>query len=110
MKMTEATPRPYYVLEEQGEPVRIVDVQDVTVAVVPQQPLDTWQAVDTANLIVEAVNAHDALVAALDDLIGVGAWLTGAISKGIHVTNDALVLMEDELEKARAALTLAKEE
>ena len=61
-----------------------------------------------AELIVKAVNAHDTLVAALDDLFGVGAWLIGAISKGIHVTNDALVLMEDELEKARAALEAAK--
>jgi hypothetical protein len=64
------TPTPYYVIEEprlkRSFDVRIVDVQDVTVAVVPQQPLDTWRAYDTAENMVKAVNSHDALVSALE--------------------------------------------
>ena len=44
---------------------KVTDVQDVTVADVPQQPLDTWQATDTARLLA----ATPELLAALKELI-----------------------------------------
>jgi hypothetical protein len=47
--------------------VRLTDVQDVTVARVYQQPLDPWNAVDTAHRVAQAVNAYDDMLAALEE-------------------------------------------
>jgi hypothetical protein len=44
---------------------KVTDVQDVTVADVPQQPLDTWKAIDNARLIAAAPE----LLAALRGLV-----------------------------------------
>jgi len=48
---------------------KVVDVQDVTVADIPQQPEDTWQAVDTAKIIAATPKLLEAAkkLVAIDD-------------------------------------------
>ena len=54
--MTEHTPGPWAVegTTDFGAAFRVVDVQDVTVALCYQQPLDTWTAEANARLITAA--------------------------------------------------------
>jgi hypothetical protein len=56
--MADHTPGPWITQipseDSNGIFVKVVDAQDVTVADVPQQPYDTWQATDNARLIAAA--------------------------------------------------------
>ncbi len=63
-----STPGPWRLLlddeaqnDDAGTFYKVVDVQDVTVADVPQQPEDTWNAADTARLIAAAPQMRDEL-------------------------------------------------
>jgi hypothetical protein len=66
--MREHTPLPWTIerTKDHGAAYRIMDEQEVTVALCYQQPYDTWRAKDNAAFIVRAVNNHAALVAALE--------------------------------------------
>ena len=65
-------PGPWSVDEEreEGGHYRVVDEQDVTVCRVYQQPFDTWQALDTAQLIAAAPNMLQAMRLAVAMLQG----------------------------------------
>jgi hypothetical protein len=52
---------------------KVVDEQEVTVADVPQQPMDTWEATDTARLIAAAPELYAALANLYDNGLIVGA-------------------------------------
>jgi hypothetical protein len=56
---TGTTPSPWRMEPPDGDGhVRVVDVQDVTVARFYQQPLDTWSALDNAKASVKAPELH----------------------------------------------------
>ena len=66
------------------------------------------QSVDPENMgpIVKCVNSHDALVAALQDVAQTLDWMQNGKCRGF---SDGLLSTNDALEKARAALKLAKD-
>ena len=61
--MTEHTPGPWRVedTDDFGARMRVMDQQEVTVALVYQQPFDTWTAKDNARLIAAAPALLEAL-------------------------------------------------
>jgi len=67
--MSNHTPGPWSALETEWG-AKVVDEQEVTVADVPQQPMDTWEASATARLIAAAPDLYAALKNLFDnDLI-----------------------------------------
>ena len=105
--MTEASKRPWRalpatpVVDSKGSNVIVCRCGKAITDDQAKYSMDRWMA--DAALIVRAVNAHDALVAALEDIAaGSGAYSLDPLT---HAGN----CIDDMKATARAALALAKE-
>jgi hypothetical protein len=101
MKMTEATERPWGYVHHKGLDQHLVGAVLENVAIVEDRH---GNAKENADLIVKAVNAHDALVAALEDAV---TWLHLASQN--HGTSPLITKRHQvEAAKIEAALEAAK--
>lgn len=79
--MTEATPRPWAVIQDQYGNESIVDSMGDFVVEMAEQTID-------ADLIVKAVNNHDALVAEATELLKNTTWDEDSVGYARVLTQD----------------------